>query len=164
MDITVVDQQSAECISHIISLSVPRDACKSSLVCHVFKSAADSDSVGEVSVEGSLFSSLSQPIFIKMVPCHTRYYAFVPNTGRSNGKINLANIAVVLQQSFAAEQSGKKCYVIGANEARLSQDRRDEWMKVEMGKYFDENGDDNILASILLNFERSSTKHGLIIQ
>ncbi|GAY50349.1 hypothetical protein CUMW_125890 [Citrus unshiu] len=50
MDITVVDQQSAECISHIISLSVPRDACKSSLVCHVFKSAADSDSVGEVSV------------------------------------------------------------------------------------------------------------------
>lgn len=51
-----------------------------------------------------------------------------------------------------------------SNEARLSQDRRDGWMKVEMGKYFDENGDDNILASILLNFERSSTKHGLIIQ
>ncbi|KDO49391.1 hypothetical protein CISIN_1g035450mg [Citrus sinensis] len=49
MDITVVGHQSAECISHIISLTVPRDACKSSL-------------------EGSLFSSLSQPIFIKMVP------------------------------------------------------------------------------------------------
>ncbi|KDO49392.1 hypothetical protein CISIN_1g035450mg [Citrus sinensis] len=47
MDITVVGHQSAECISHIISLTVPRDACKSSLVCHVFKSAADSDSVGE---------------------------------------------------------------------------------------------------------------------
>ncbi|GAY50352.1 hypothetical protein CUMW_125900 [Citrus unshiu] len=165
MDITVVDQQSAECISHIISLSVPRDACKSSLVCHVFKSAADSDSVGEVSV------------------------VRLQRDRRSNGKINLANIAVVLQQSFAAEQSGKKCYVFlvyprislktfrvestlkksmkgkgDGNEARLSQDRRDEWMKVEMGKYFDENGDDNILASILLNFERSSTKHGLIIQ
>ncbi|GAY50351.1 hypothetical protein CUMW_125900 [Citrus unshiu] len=132
MDITVVDQQSAECISHIISLSVPRDACKSSLVCHVFKSAADSDSVGEVSVvrlQRDLYPRISLKTF---------------------------RVESTLKKSMKGKGDG--------NEARLSQDRRDEWMKVEMGKYFDENGDDNILASILLNFERSSTKHGLIIQ
>ncbi|GAY50353.1 hypothetical protein CUMW_125900 [Citrus unshiu] len=110
MDITVVDQQSAECISHIISLSVPRDACKSSLVFLVYPRI----SLKTFRVESTLKKSMK---------------------GKGDG-----------------------------NEARLSQDRRDEWMKVEMGKYFDENGDDNILASILLNFERSSTKHGLIIQ
>ncbi|KAK9183376.1 hypothetical protein WN944_026528 [Citrus x changshan-huyou] len=49
MGITVVDQQPAECISHGISFTTPRDACRSSLVCHVFKSAVDSDIVGEVS-------------------------------------------------------------------------------------------------------------------
>lgn len=47
MGIPVVDQQPAESTSHVIPLTAPRDACRSSLVCHVFKSAADS--VGEIS-------------------------------------------------------------------------------------------------------------------
>ncbi|KAK9180344.1 hypothetical protein WN943_029553 [Citrus x changshan-huyou] len=47
MDIAVADQLPAECISHIISLTTLRDACISSTVCPIFKSAADSDSVWE---------------------------------------------------------------------------------------------------------------------
>ncbi|KAH9649999.1 hypothetical protein KPL70_026190 [Citrus sinensis] len=47
MDIAVADQLPAECISRIISLTTPRDACISSTVCPIFKSAADSDSVWE---------------------------------------------------------------------------------------------------------------------
>ncbi|KAL9408687.1 hypothetical protein AB3S75_047131 [Citrus x aurantiifolia] len=47
MDIAVADQLPAECISRIISLTTPRDACMSSTVCPIFKSAADSDSVWE---------------------------------------------------------------------------------------------------------------------
>lgn len=47
MDIAAVDQLPVECISHIISLTTPRDACISSTVCPIFKSAADLDSVWE---------------------------------------------------------------------------------------------------------------------
>ncbi|GAY50347.1 hypothetical protein CUMW_125880 [Citrus unshiu] len=39
--------------------------------------------------------------------------------------------------------------------ARLDQHSGDGWMKIEIGEYFDENGDDNILVSSLLNFDGS---------
>ena len=45
MDITNV--LPAECISHIISLTTPRDACRLAVVSPAFKSAADSDLVWE---------------------------------------------------------------------------------------------------------------------
>ncbi|XXG89704.1 hypothetical protein AAC387_Pa12g1645 [Persea americana] len=35
------------CISHIISFTSPRDACRSSAVCSIFRSASESDMVWE---------------------------------------------------------------------------------------------------------------------
>ncbi|XXG89707.1 hypothetical protein AAC387_Pa12g1647 [Persea americana] len=35
------------CISHVISFTSPRDACRSSAVCSIFRSASEADSVWE---------------------------------------------------------------------------------------------------------------------
>ena len=50
------------------------------------------------------------------------------------------------------------------NMARLSQDRRDGWIEIEMGEFFNENGDDGKLVCSLFEFDSFITKRGLIIQ
>lgn len=46
---------------------------------------------------------------------------------------------------------------------QLSQDRGDGWIEIEMGEFFNENGDDGIVVCRL--YESGSVKkHGIIIQ
>ncbi|GAY33745.1 hypothetical protein CUMW_276050 [Citrus unshiu] len=70
MDITIA--LPAECISNIISLTTPRDACRLSVVSPVFKSAADSDSVWEnflPSDRGDLLNPSSRVTLIQLSEC-----------------------------------------------------------------------------------------------
>ncbi|KAL9408681.1 hypothetical protein AB3S75_047127 [Citrus x aurantiifolia] len=109
MDIAVADQQPAECISRIISLTTPRDACISSTVYPIFKSAADSDSVWEKFLpsdyeqiisnlvsDSSLITSLSK----KDLYFHLCHNPIIINNGA---------------MSFSLEkESGKRCYMAAA--------------------------------------------------
>ncbi|BBG92326.1 phloem protein 2-B12 [Prunus dulcis] len=46
-EMNIISVLPAECISHIVSCTTPQDACRSSLVSHLFRIAADSDIVWE---------------------------------------------------------------------------------------------------------------------
>ncbi|KAF8402068.1 hypothetical protein HHK36_013020 [Tetracentron sinense] len=96
------------CISRILSLTSPRDACRSSVVSSVFRWAAESDIVWEkflpsdyrevisrsVSPSPLLFSSKKE-LYFRL--CNTRVFIDDGN------------------KSFALEKgSGKKCYMLGA--------------------------------------------------
>ncbi|XP_006493716.2 putative F-box protein PP2-B12 isoform X2 [Citrus sinensis] len=50
------------------------------------------------------------------------------------------------------------------NTPQLFHDRRDGWMEIEMGEFFNKNGDDGTLLCSLLDFDRFGTRHGLVIE
>ncbi|KAF3457649.1 hypothetical protein FNV43_RR02307 [Rhamnella rubrinervis] len=109
MELTMLPE---ECISHIISFTSPRDACRSSLVCPLFRSAVDSDAVwgnflpydhGQILSKSGLASSMDS-ISKKDLFFHLCDHPVVIDNGT---------------MSFAIDKkSGKKCYMIGAR--RLS--------------------------------------------
>ncbi|CAK7336244.1 unnamed protein product [Dovyalis caffra] len=47
---------------------------------------------------------------------------------------------------------------------QLPQERGDGWMEVEMGEFFNENGDDGMVVSSLREVDNYITKHGLIVE
>ncbi|KAL9408668.1 hypothetical protein AB3S75_047116 [Citrus x aurantiifolia] len=253
MDITIA--LPAECISNIISLTTPRDACRLSVVSPVFKSAADSDYVWENFLlsdykqiisnsvsDSSLITSLSKkdlyfhlcrnPIIINN---GTMSFALEPESGKKcymvgtkglsiawgdepnhwiltslpesrflevaelkyvwwfdvkamieTGILSLrTNYAAYLVFKFVESKYGfarrpvdSGVYIEGSdngvrrrllldpsrNMARLSEDRRDGWIEIEMGEFFNENGDDGKLVCSLFEFDSFVTKRGLIIQ
>ncbi|KAL9408675.1 hypothetical protein AB3S75_047121 [Citrus x aurantiifolia] len=253
MDITIA--LPAECISNIISLTTPRDACRLSVVSRVFRSAADSDSAWENFLpsdykqiisnsvsDSSLITSLSKKdLYFHL--CHnpiiinngTMSFALEPESGKKCymvgarghsiagadepytwiltslpesrfpevAKVNSVwwfnvkamietkilslrtNYGAYLVFKFAESTSGferrpviSRVYIEGSdnglrrsllldpsrNMARLSQDRGDGWMEIEMGEFFNENGGDGILVCSLLEFDSYIAMRGLIIQ
>ncbi|KAH9680949.1 F-box protein PP2-B10 [Citrus sinensis] len=246
MDITIA--LPAECISNIISLTTPRDACRLSVVSPVFKSAADSDSVWENFLPSdykqiisnsvsSLITSLSKkdlyfhlcrnPIIINngTMPESGKKCYMVGTKGlsiawgdepnhwiltslpesrfpevaelkyvwwfdvkamietrilslRTNYTAYLVFKFVESKYGFARRPVDSGVYIEGSdngvrrrllldpsrNMARLSQDRRDGWIEIEMGEFFNENGDDGKLVCSLFEFDSFITKRGLIIQ
>ncbi|KAL9408674.1 hypothetical protein AB3S75_047120 [Citrus x aurantiifolia] len=253
MDITNV--LPAECISHIISLTTPRDACRLAVVSPAFKSAADSDLVWEKflpsdykliisnSVSSSfLITSLSKkdlyfhlchhPIFINngtmsfeleketgkkcyMVGARDLcigwgstpscwkwtslpesrfpevaelvYFWFFEVNARIETRIlsHRTNYAAYLvfkfgksTDGFRSTQLASAVYVEGINDKKrqglfldpsrntpkLFHDRRDGWMEIEMGEFFNKNGDGGTLLCSLFEFDRFGTRHGLVIQ
>ncbi|KAL9411202.1 hypothetical protein AB3S75_044904 [Citrus x aurantiifolia] len=253
MDITIA--LPAECISNIISLTTPRDACRLSVVSPVFKSAADSDYVWENFLPSDYKQIISNSVSDS---------SLITSLSKKDLYFHLCRNPIIINNgtmSFALEpESGKKCYMVGAkglsiawgdepnhwiltslpesrfpevaelkyvwwfdvkamietkvlslrtnyasylvfkfveskygferrpvesgvyiegcdnglrrrllldpsrNMARLSQDRGDGWMEIEMGEFFNENGDDGMLVCSLFEFDGFITKHGLIIQ
>lgn len=59
-----IGQLPEECISHIISFTSARDACRSSLVSPLFRSAADSDVVWEKFLPSDYKDFISQSVLI----------------------------------------------------------------------------------------------------
>lgn len=57
-----ITQLPEECICHIISLTSPRDACRSSLVSPLFRSVADSDAVWEKFLPPDYKTVISQSV------------------------------------------------------------------------------------------------------
>ncbi|KAJ4968863.1 hypothetical protein NE237_015564 [Protea cynaroides] len=96
------------CISNILSLTSPRDACRSSVVSSVFRSSLDSDSVWERFLPSDyqqiLSSSISPSPFVF--------------SSKKELYLHLCNNPVLIDngtKTFALEKcSGKKCYMIGA--------------------------------------------------
>ncbi|XP_054816066.1 F-box protein PP2-B11-like [Prosopis cineraria] len=96
-----------ECICKLISLTTPKDACRSSVVSSAFKELADSDDTWEAFLPSDwqdLIAQSSSPNLISM-PKRQLYLHL------SDHPLLLANQTM----SFSlAKESGKKCYMIGA--------------------------------------------------
>nr|AWL54296.1 phloem protein 2-11 [Boehmeria nivea] len=99
-----------ECISHIISLTSPKDACRLSLVSPLFRSASDSDAVWENFLPNDYREIVSRrsgldPILEDSMPKKALFFYLCDNP------IIIDNGTM----SFSMEkQSGKKCFMIGA--------------------------------------------------
>ncbi|XP_043703760.1 F-box protein PP2-B10-like [Telopea speciosissima] len=101
------------CISNIISLTSPRDACRSSVISSVFRSATDSDSVWERFLPSDykqILSSLVSPSPLVF-------------SSKKDLYLHLCDNPVLIDKgikTFALEKcSGKKCYMIGAKELSI---------------------------------------------
>lgn len=116
MDITKIFP--LECISHIISFTSPRDACRSSLVSPTFNSASNSNTVWE-----------------RFLPPDYQYFISSSSSSSSLNSLTKKDLYFHLcdhpilignsNMSFALEkESGKKCFMVGAR--RLSITRGDE--------------------------------------
>ncbi|KAL9411197.1 hypothetical protein AB3S75_044899 [Citrus x aurantiifolia] len=256
MDIT--NALPVECISHIISLTTPRDACRVAVVSPIFKSAADSDLVWEKFLptaykliisnsvsSSSLITSLSkkdlyfhlcrQPILINNgtmsfaleketgKKCYTVgarglcielgsapnfwewtslpesrfpevaelaylfYFWFFEVNARIETRIlsHKTNYAAYLVFKFGKSIHGLQSadfvsgvYIEGINDKerqrpfldpsrntpQLFHNRKDGWMEIEMGEFFNKNGDDGTLLCTLFDFDRFGSSNGLIIQ
>ncbi|XP_050372731.1 putative F-box protein PP2-B12 [Argentina anserina] len=100
-----------ECISQIISLTSPCDACRSSLVSSVFKEAADSDFVWE----SFLPSDIKQIISRSILPSPSSLNSISKKDLYYHLRIQHLHILLDGNMIFALEEkSGKKCYMIGA--------------------------------------------------
>ncbi|KAL9411194.1 hypothetical protein AB3S75_044896 [Citrus x aurantiifolia] len=109
MDITFV--LPPECISRIISLTTPRDACRSSIACPIFKSAADSDYVWEKFLpsdyEQIISDSVSDSSLITSLCKKDLYFHLCHNPII----VNNGTMSFVLDK-----ESGKKCFMVRARE------------------------------------------------
>ncbi|KAK3187830.1 hypothetical protein Dsin_027391 [Dipteronia sinensis] len=107
MDISVILPE--ECISHIISITSPRDACRSSIVSPRFKSAADSDYVWE-----SFLPTDYQQIISNLVSPSPS----LSSLSKKDLYFHLCHNPILINNgtmSFSLEkESGKKCYMVGA--------------------------------------------------
>ncbi|XP_015887478.3 F-box protein PP2-B10-like [Ziziphus jujuba] len=102
-----------ECISHIISFTSPKDACRSCLVCPLFRSASDSDVVWRKFLPHDYHQILSNSASASSMDSLSRkklYFHLCDNPIIIDSDQNMSfNIN---------KESGKKCYMIGAR--RLS--------------------------------------------
>ncbi|KAK1592112.1 hypothetical protein Q3G72_019735 [Acer saccharum] len=107
MDVSVILPE--ECISHIISNTSPRDACRSSMVSPHFKSAADSDYVWE-----SFLPTDYQQIISNLVSPSSS----LSSLSKKDLYLHLCHNPILINNgtmSFSLEkESGKKCYMVGA--------------------------------------------------
>ncbi|GAY36077.1 hypothetical protein CUMW_279090 [Citrus unshiu] len=229
MDIAAVDQLPVECISHIISLTTPRDACISSTVCPIFKSAADLDSVWEkflpsdynqiISNSDLYFHLCHNPIIINNgamsfslekesgKKCYMagarslciawgdtpKYWKWtsLPQSRPKKKKDRIETKILSIRTNYAAylvfkfidtrygfetrpvdfgvyfdgSDNGERRKVVldpPANMPKLSQDRGNGWMEIEMGEFFNETGEDGTVVCSVFGFD--DAKSGIIIQ
>ncbi|KAJ4838786.1 hypothetical protein Tsubulata_041506 [Turnera subulata] len=116
MDITKVLPE--ECLSLIVSLTSPRDACRSSLVSHSFRLAADSDAVWDRFLPSDWLQNISDSdsdlSSVQELSSLSSKQIFLRLCG--NGV--LLNNGTLLFS--LGKESGKKLYVIGARRLAIS--------------------------------------------
>ncbi|XP_057982162.1 putative F-box protein PP2-B12 [Malania oleifera] len=99
------------CIAEILSLTTPADACRLSLVCSVFRSAADSDAVWERFLPADYLSILS-----RSQPCSAPPAG--PFSSKKDLYFHLCDFPILIDEgtkAFSLEKcSGKKCYMIAS--------------------------------------------------
>ncbi|XP_062109103.1 F-box protein At2g02240-like [Humulus lupulus] len=108
-----ISQLPEECISLIISLTSPRDACRSALVSPLFRSVSDSDVVWERFLPPDYQKVISQAVVFpqttftkKSLYFHLSHYPILIGDGN---------------MSFSVErESGKKCYMVGARKLDIA--------------------------------------------
>ncbi|KAJ4955528.1 hypothetical protein NE237_012311 [Protea cynaroides] len=102
------------CIADILSLTSPRDACRSSVVSSIFRSAVDSDSVWERFLPSDIRLILSSSVSPSL-----------PNfSSKKEQFLHLCDNPLLIDngtKTFALEKSsGKKCFMIGAKELSIA--------------------------------------------
>ncbi|KAL4296029.1 hypothetical protein GQ457_12G001900 [Hibiscus cannabinus] len=102
-----------ECLSLIVSLTSPADACRSAMVCPALRSAADSDAVWEKFL----------PCDYKSIILESSSSATLVSMGKKELYFSLFSHPILIQNetmSFQLEKwSGKKCYMLGARELTI---------------------------------------------
>ncbi|XP_022734383.1 putative F-box protein PP2-B12 [Durio zibethinus] len=97
------------CLSHILSFTSPRDACRSSLVSPIFRSAANSDTVWE----RFLPSDYQDIISNASLPAET-----FSSLSKKELYFHLCNNPIIIDNGTMCftldKRSGKKCYMMGA--------------------------------------------------
>ncbi|PRQ41760.1 putative phloem protein [Rosa chinensis] len=98
------------CIAKIVSLTTPEDACRLSLLCKIFKSAAESDAVWDKFLPPETPTILSQSGESGLLAASSKKELYLA----------LCNKPVLINDgklSFSLDKwSGKKCYMISARE------------------------------------------------
>ncbi|XP_042516849.1 F-box protein PP2-B11-like [Macadamia integrifolia] len=112
------------CISNILSLTTPRDVCRSSTVSPVFRSAANSDSVWEKFLPSNIHQILSSSSVSPSLPTFS---------SKKQLFLHLCDNPLLIDRgtkTFALEKcSGKKCYMIGATELTITWGSSPEYWK-----------------------------------
>ncbi|KAH7521823.1 hypothetical protein FEM48_Zijuj07G0073000 [Ziziphus jujuba var. spinosa] len=108
-----ITQLPEECISLIISFTSPKDACRSSLVCPLFRSAMDSDMVWRRFLPHDYHQILSNSALVSSMDSLSKKDLF----------FHLCDNPIIINidknMSFKIDkESGKKCYMLAAR--RLS--------------------------------------------
>ncbi|KAK8684942.1 hypothetical protein V6N13_040956 [Hibiscus sabdariffa] len=97
-----------ECLSLIISLTSPADACRSATVCPALRSAVDSDAVWEKFL----------PRDYRSIILESSSSSLLLSLGKKDLYFHLSSHPILIQNgtvSFQLEKrSGKKCYMLGA--------------------------------------------------
>ncbi|XP_057459276.1 F-box protein PP2-B10-like [Actinidia eriantha] len=96
------------CISDILSLTSPRDACRSSAISKEFKSVADSDALWNRFLPSDHREILSRAVAEPPVVFSTKKQLYF-RLAHSHILIDGGNLSFALDK-----KSGKKCYMIGA--------------------------------------------------
>ncbi|KAF4347319.1 hypothetical protein G4B88_030257 [Cannabis sativa] len=112
MEISYLPQ---ECIALIISLTTPRDACRSSLVSPLFRSVADSDVVWQKFLPSDYQNLICQSVVFRQTTTITSkkslYFHLSSNPTLIGDDRNL---------SFSIDrESGKKCFMVGARKLEI---------------------------------------------
>ncbi|KAJ0092000.1 hypothetical protein Patl1_25949 [Pistacia atlantica] len=172
-----------ECISETISFTCARDASRFSVVSIVFKSAADSDAVWEKFLPSDyreIISGSASPLLLTtnlskkdlyLHLCHnpiiinngTMGFLFRAETLNAGSGRPYKNLGVYLEGIDNGER--RNVYLDPPrNTPKLSQKRGDGWMEIEMGEFFNENGDNGMLICSVFDFKGLHTKRGLIVE
>ncbi|RVW38726.1 F-box protein PP2-B10 [Vitis vinifera] len=217
--IKCITELPEECMSHILSLTSPRDAARSAVLSSEFRSAANSDIVwGSFLPSGfeEIISKLESPLVFSSKKDLYLHFCNGPFLLKDNTK------------SFWLDKAtGKKCYMLGGREVSISLEnvtsywrwmpqpssrvpavaklmidcslkikgkmkrlggyggdfrrvhtseqqqqyeeevphmRKDGWLELEMGSFFNDKNEDDELEMEMRNFHIRTPKSGLILE
>ncbi|MCL7048817.1 hypothetical protein MKW94_017515 [Papaver nudicaule] len=118
------------CIAHILSLTTPRDVCRSSIVSPIFRLAADSNVVWEKFLPldyRDIISRLCSPV-ASYSSMKELYFHLCNPVRIDDGKM-----------TFSLEKSsGKKCYMISPTELSITWDNEPmhwTWKSIPQSRY-----------------------------
>ncbi|KAH7521807.1 hypothetical protein FEM48_Zijuj07G0071400 [Ziziphus jujuba var. spinosa] len=164
-----ITQLPEECISHIISFTSPRDACRLSLVCPLFRSAIDSDVVWRKFLphdyhqilSNSAFASSMDPLSKKQLFLHLSDNSIIIDSDKNMLKtftvdvfcafVNLCvdSISHGLAASLEWLNSG---FVLrpSKDKQELCKVREDGLLEVEIGEFFNDGGEDHQMVVCII--------------
>ncbi|KAI8537975.1 hypothetical protein RHMOL_Rhmol09G0065000 [Rhododendron molle] len=110
------------CISQILSMASPRDACRSSAISPLFKAAADSDGVWEKFLPSDYRQIISRSVSPVVFPTKKHLYLSLCDSPLllDGGKLQCPSKSHLLTDKYKAErESRKKCYTLPARELKI---------------------------------------------
>ncbi|KAK9183375.1 hypothetical protein WN944_026527 [Citrus x changshan-huyou] len=169
MDIAAVDQLPVECISHIISLTTPRDACISSTKDLYFHLCHNPIIINNGAMSFSLEKESGKKCYMAGARSLCIAWGDTPKywkwTSLPQSRYGFETRPVDFDVYFDGSDNGERRKVVldpPANMPKLSQDRGNGWMEIEMGEFFNETGEDGTVVCSVFGFD--DAKSGIIIQ